>query len=195
MKNSLLAILFLFLGYGSYAQGAYKTGTNQFTIGVGLGSYSNNHNMSIPPLRLSYDIGFHEFLSIEPFLQYSAWKDDWNYQFDKGWEKQSYLDIGARLNVHWGSFIDGLPSELDLYSGLWLAYQSRSYRYFRENYNDKDGWHVNNDDDYGSSTSHTGLGLSLAGCRWYFSGNTGLLAELGWSSHYSSLLVGLSFKM
>lgn len=220
MKRIIVSILPVLLSGIVFAQGSFPShkGSHQLTIGLGVNSFEEGHSLMIPPIRLGYDIGVHDVLSIEPYFQISGsahnWHHDPNYYYDNkykysgttfeqdGKESNVYLDFGARLNLHWGNFINGLPQELDLYSGLGLGFSvnlwkkkftQTDYSYYYTN-----GFlHETVTKEWSKTVSDTktgmGWGLTFVGCRWYFEDNWGIFTELGWN--LNNFLIGAAFRL
>lgn len=127
------------------------------------------------------------------------------YYFQKdGKKSKTYADLGARFNLHWGNFISGLPTELDLYSGFGLGLQftfvNNDFEQIDYETELKSGYYTERatTDWYDKTENYTegpgfGWGLTLAGARYYFADNAGVFLEIGYNSY--NLLIGGTFKL
>lgn len=134
------------------------------------------------PVYVGMDFGITDKITIGPRLTYRHYNhgiggiDDFGY---------NVFNVAFRGDYHFGSHIDGLPRELDLYGGLSLGYSA---------------WGNNYDDDNfpGYDPYDSGVLFSFqAGGRWFFNdqwaGNAEIVAGTMVDRSYSGLELGMSY--
>jgi hypothetical protein len=186
MKKSVLFSIVLITTINAKAQ-TYEVGTNTISAGIGLGSSiadGYTYKSQTPGLGLQYEHSFWEagpgVVSLGAYLGIKGYK----YAFDNG--------AGLKVNEKWNYNIAGIRGawhftglnieNLDLYAGLMLSYDDLSF-----SYSDNQGGH------YGGSKYNSDAQLTaFAGARYYFAGNLGAFAELGYG--VSFLNIGLTYK-
>jgi len=191
-----IAMAFTFSGmaYGQQAP-AFKKGDNVINLGVGIGSTlgGSGYETSIPPISLSYELGFIDGLmdnkasiGLGAYGAYTANK--WETEFPSftggapvkyGYE-YTYIIVGAR-----GTFHYLFANKLDSYAGLMLGYNIVGSEFYCD------------DDSIKNliTTSATASGIGFAGfvgARYYFTESLAALAEVGYGVAYLNL--GLAFK-
>ena len=191
MKNSALFSIVLLvvsvISAASVKAQTYEVGTNVISAGLGLGGSiadGYTYGSQTPGFSLQYEHGFWEagpgVISLGAYLGFKGYK----YAFDNGAglkisEKWNYAIAGVRGAWHFtGLNVDNL----DLYAGLMLSYDDLSF-----SYHDNQGGHYAGT-KYNSDAQLT----AFAGAKYYFEGNWGAFAELGYG--VSFLNIGLSYK-
>jgi hypothetical protein len=165
----------------SGSAGTYQVGTNVISAGIGLGSslITGGYGSSTPGISLQYERGVWEagpgIISLGGYIGYKGYSYS-NPDYSSKW---NYTIIGFRGAYH----LTGIEVEnLDVYGGLMLAFDNLSYS--ETNYN---GY------AYSGSSYGSGVGLTaFVGAKYYFAGNLGAFAELGYGVSYLS--IGLSYK-
>jgi hypothetical protein len=165
----------------------YEVGTNVISGGLGLGSSiagGYTYGSQTPGISLQFEHGFWEagpgVISLGAYLGYKGYK----YSFSDGTgysvtEKWNYTIIGARGAYH---FTGVNVENLDLYAGVMLSYDNLSFSYS----NSQGGTYAGS--SYGSSVELS----PFAGAKYYFAGDLGGFAELGFG--VSIFSIGLSYK-
>lgn len=172
LKKVFLIVLVSGISFMTKAQGFEpEPGFKQVNFGVGVSTWG-------VPVYAGMDFGVGNRITIGPRISYRRYGD--NYRF--GGTRYSYhytiVNLSFRGDYHYGSHIDGLPEQLDLYGGLSLGYSIWG--------NDFDG------DDSGLEDSRVYLALQ-AGARWYFNKNWAGNLELSGGS-MTGLEIGLSYR-
>lgn len=166
----------------------YQKGDNILNAGLGLGFYDygyfGSRTSSFPALTANYEIGFHKYFGVGPYVGYKSW----NYDFAGGGGYGfSILSVGARGSFHYSSLLnealdmDINDKKLDLYVVLILGLEFQTYSGDYGPYFDDD---TNIEPRFGPSL----------GARYYFNSNIGVFAE-GGRGAFSWLTIGVSFKM
>jgi len=229
MKRVLFSILPIIIALTSFSQESSfpnSKGSKQFTIGLGVKNNTGAFSLLIPPIRAGLDIGIHDFISIEPFVGISS--DSYTWEIHKG-EKEgydpernikftydqdgrhthTYFDFGARINCHWGNFITGLPSELDLYSGIpvWFYidfedkyFTQKNYRLYNNHLYADIPYKEFDEPEIDKNKLGMDIGFTLVGCRWYFDDTWALMGEINLNNYTGSLgisdfLIGASLRL
>ena len=156
---SLVFLCAFLLPNDSNAQN-FQQGDVIIGAGVGLGStFSVSGGL---PIIAQAEFGITDRIGVGPYVGFNDFTGF------------TIFYIGGRGIYHWGTHIDALPEELDLYGGIALFYRNI----------DVDG--------LGRSFSNGIRGGAFAGARYYFNGNNfGVFAELGSSISYSEIGVVL----
>jgi len=183
-----MAFTFSGLAYGQQSP-AFKKGDNVINLGVGIGSAlgGDGYETSIPPISLSYELGFIDGLmdnkasiGLGAYGAYTANK--WEGSIlgtSYGWE-YTYIIVGAR-----GTFHYLFANKLDSYAGLMLGYNIVSSEFYSDNDSIKSL--------ITSSATASGIGFAgFIGARYYFTESLAALAEVGYGAAYLNL--GLAFK-
>ena len=183
----LLTGLFVFSIISVKAQ-TYKVGSNVVSAGVGLGSSITGfgYGSQSPALSLQYERGVWEagpgVVSLGGYIGYKSYKYSYSDGSGSYTEKLKYTIFGVRGAWHYtGLNIDNL----DVYGGVMLSY-------------DHAGFSSNVSTAYGSSSSSGGsfnssVGFTaFVGSRYFFAGNLGGFAELGYGVSYFT--IGLAYK-
>jgi hypothetical protein len=182
---STALLLFCMLSIVTVKAQTYQAGNNVISAGLGLGSSIGNgytYGSQSPGFSLQYERGIWEagpgVISLGGYLGfkgYSASGSQGGYTYDDKW---NYTIIGARGAYHF----TGVPVEnLDLYAGLMLSYDNLS---FSTSTNIPGGL----PGSYSSAFELT----PFVGAKYYFAGNLGGFAELGYGVAF--LNIGLSYK-
>jgi len=113
---------------------SYEKGDKTLHAGIsagtfGYGYYGNRTGFTVP-LSFSAELGFHEFLSVGPYLGFARWNYDYS-SYDYSW---TFFSIGGRISAHyipfinewWGWNID--ESKFDFYLTGLLGLEFRGYR-------------------------------------------------------------------
>lgn len=185
----LLAVLF-FLSIVAVKAQTYSTGTNVISAGIGLGSSiaGYSYGSQSPAISLQYERGLWNagpgVISLGGYAGFKTYK----YSFSDGVgdnynEKWSYTIIGIRGAFHY----TGMKTpNLDVYGGLMLSYNHLSYT---GSYSGPQGsYSGSSGGSYGSNMGFT----AFVGARYFFAGNLGGFAELGYGVSYLNL--GLAYK-
>jgi hypothetical protein len=163
----------------------YEVGNNIISAGLGLGSAIGNgytYASQSPGFSVQYERGIWEVgpgvISLGGYLGFKSYSNsgsEGGYNYDYKW---NYTILGARGAYHF----TGIPVEnLDVYAGLMLSFNNLSYS--------------------GSTNIPGGLPGSynsdielspFVGAKYYFAGNLGGFAELGYGVAF--LNIGLSYK-
>lgn len=166
----------------------YQKGDNILNVGLGLGFYNYGYfgarSSSFPALTANYEIGFHDYFGVGPYVGYKSWNYGLGAGNDYGF---SQLSVGVRGSFHYSSLLNealdmGIDDEkLDLYIVLIVGLEFQRYT-----------------GDYGlyfddANNVEPRFGPSL-GARYYFSPNFGVFAE-GGRGAFSWLTIGVSLKM
>jgi hypothetical protein len=175
-------IFSFFLAVRVHAQ-AFEAGTNVVSVGLGLGSSiaDYTYGTQTPGISASYERGIWEagpgVISLGGLIGYKGYRyavfDNNNSYVDK-W---NYTILGVRGAYHYTGL--SVPN-LDLYGGVMLSYDNLSYS---TTYNGP------NAPSFGTSSVELSL---FVGGRYYFAGNLGGFAELGYG--VAILNLGLSYK-
>jgi hypothetical protein len=174
-----LMVISFFSAVRVHAQ-AFEAGTNVISGGIGLGSsLASGYTYGTQGIGLSagYERGIWEagpgVISLGAYLGYKTF----GYSADGYSYKWNYTIIGGRGAYHF----TGLNIEnLDLYAGLMLSYDNLSFSA------------STNIPGYSGSYA-SGIELTpFVGARYYFAGNLGGYAELGYG--VAILSIGLSYK-
>lgn len=185
----IVAIMLLALNVKAQESGqvVYQKGDNILNVGLGLGFYDygyfGSRSSSFPALTANYEIGFHKYFGVGPYIGYKSW----NYEYVGDSYGFSLLSVGARGSFHYSSLLNEAldmdidDQKLDLYVVLILGLEFQTYTgdygpYFDDNTN-----------------IEPRFGPSL-GARYYFNRNVGVFAE-GGRGAFSWLTIGASFKM
>ena|ERR1700743_631920 len=190
MKKSVLFGIVLFMisviSAGTVKAQTYEVGTNVVSFGLGLGSSiaGYTYGSQTPGISLQYERGLWEagpgVISLGGYLGYKGYKYSAFAGPDSYTEKWNYTILGVRGAYHFtGLDVD----HLDVYGGLMLAYDALNYSYTSNNGNG-----FANSGSYGSD-----LGLTaFVGAKYYFAGDLGAFAELGYGVAFLNL--GISYK-
>jgi hypothetical protein len=180
----VLACMLPFCTVNAQTGQIFKQGDIVMSAGIGLGAtygtyWGSYYNTSVPPIFLSGDYCLREDLGpgnlgVGGILAYSAYKykpsPDWGYKY-------TTFYIGVRGSYHFTELVD----KLDLYGAITL------------------GGKIVSDKGYGdysyyaySVNSSSALAELVAGIRYYFTDNIGVMSELGYGIAW--LKLGLSVK-
>jgi hypothetical protein len=180
----LSLMLALFIPSAMLNAQIFDKGDKVLSFGVGLGStyYTGGwgYKTTVPPIFIAGDYCVREDLGpgnlgVGGYLGYSAYKYD--YHSDWGW-KYSTIIIAARGTYHFTDLVD----KLDLYGGIMLGAKIVTAK----EYGDYPG--------YGYSANASGVVYDLlAGARYYFTDNFGVMGELGYGIAWLKLGVSLKF--
>ena len=103
----ILSISLLFLaGQQASAQNdAYNIGDKTASIGLSLGyfDYGNfgTRTLGFPPITLTGEYGFHEYVSAGAYLGFASWKYDWGWVGSNYTYTYSFVSVGARATFHY----------------------------------------------------------------------------------------------
>ncbi len=154
--------------------------------GFSLGYYSygslGSRSMSIPPLNVYYEMGFHEYITAGPFLGFARW----GYSYSGYAYNWSIMHVGGRASFHATSFINDIfdgsmdESKLDWYITLMAGLELRRY---------------SGDIFTGSSSNSSRLFLGpVAGVRYYINDNIAVYFE-GGRGALGTATFGISTKL
>jgi hypothetical protein len=122
------------LAQESAGRASYEKGDKILHAGISAGSYGygyyGNRSGLTVPLSFSAELGFHDFLSVGPYLGFARWKYDYQSS-DYSW---TFFSIGGRISAHylpfinewWGWNID--ESKFDFYLTGLLGLEFRSWQ-------------------------------------------------------------------
>ncbi|PTB93596.1 hypothetical protein C9994_12890, partial [Marivirga lumbricoides] len=173
-KHLYLTIAAILLAFNIQAQEngqlVYQKGDNILNAGFGIGYYNygyfGSRSSSFPALTANYEIGFHKYFGVGPYVGYKSW----NYKYAGGSYGFSLLSVGGRGSFHYSSLLNEAldmdidDKKLDLYVVLIAGLEF-------QNYTGDYGAYFDNDTDVVFR-----LGPSL-GARYYFNNNIGVFAE------------------
>ncbi len=160
----------------------YEVGTNVVSAGLGLGSSiagGFTYGSQSPGISLQYERGIWEagpgVISLGGYLGFKHYSYNYNNGTNAYSQKWDYTIVGVRGAYHF----TGIEVEnLDVYAGVMLGFDNLSYS--------------SNGTGFGGSYN-SDLGLSVfGGARYFFAGNLGAFAEVGYG--VSFLSIGLSYK-
>lgn len=191
LRTLLIAAASFFVAQQStvHAQ-AFEVGDNVAAFSVGLGGNygaSSAYTSQTPALGLGFERGIMDLgpgvLGIGAYVGYKSLAYSFagpGFEYDWSWR---YTIVGIRGNWHYNEW-HGI-SELDVYGGLLLSYNSvkwtDSTRY-------PSGFIIT------PSGASSGVGLSaLVGGRYYFTESLAAQLELGYGISYGSLGLALKF--
>ena len=120
----ILSFMFLLTGYCYSQEGQVEVEVNEFAYnqgdillnaGFSFGYYgygfTGTRSLGIIPLTANLEYGFHEHISVGPYLGYASWDYD-DFGSDFNW---NILSIGARGSFHYLPLLDELlETDLDL---------------------------------------------------------------------------------
>lgn len=123
MKKIFLTLFIFctfFMAYGQQVEVetdnlAYNEGDLLINAGFSFGYYgyglTGSRSLGLIPLTANLEYGFHEYISIGPYIGYASWDYDW-VGADYNW---SLLSIGGRGSFHYLPLLDdALDTDLDL---------------------------------------------------------------------------------
>jgi hypothetical protein len=186
MKKSVLFSIVMFLvsviSTVSVKAQTYEVGTNVISGGLGLGSSiagGFTYGSQSPGISLQYERGIWEagpgVISLGGYLGFKRYSYNYNNGNTAYSQKWNYTIVGARGAYHF----TGIEVEnLDVYAGLMLGFDNLSYS--------SSGAGIP-----GSYSSDLGLSV-FGGARYFFAGDLGAFAEVGYG--VSFLSIGLSYK-
>lgn len=190
MKQILTVTIILLCSVISYGQDkAYEEGEKVLNVGVSLGYYGygffGDRSGFALPLNAAFEYGFHEYISVGPYVGYARWNYEYNAGFGDTKYTWTFLAVGARGSFHYTEILNELTDgdineeKVDLYVTLLLGMEFRSYK-------DDSGF------DYYDNDTAFRLGPAL-GVRYLLSKNVGVYLE-GGRGTFGWLNFGLSAR-
>lgn len=154
--------------------GVFSQGTVNINVGLGLPTYF--HDIAVPPLSLSVDVGVYDFgrnigtIGVGGYFGFCHHNDHHHTYYYYG--NFSDFLVGPRVSYHFS----GIPnvSNLDLYANILLGANFRIAEYNDYNY------------------TYFGYDFKV-GAKYWFNNYVGVWGEIGYSA-LSFLEAGVSFK-
>lgn len=147
-----------------------------FNYGYGSAYWYGGRSLSIPPLVLAYEYGFHEYFSAGIFGGLGQWRYNWTNNNDI---KYTIYTGGLRGTFHYLAFIE---NELDWKTGF---DNTKVDLYFAMHIGARYGTFSDNDGLFSNSTStsrNRAIFNPVAGIRYMFSDGIGMYGELGYGA-------------
>ncbi len=168
-------------------EGPYKVKDLDISAGLGIGTYESG-DISIPPIGISVEYGFHELFSVGGYLGYLRMGEDFFSLGDKMEWSYSHTIVAARGSMHFNKWLTPIHKldGLDIYTGVMIGFDFQSVNL---DYDGPSNPYINDYDD----TDMDLLFSVHAGAKYMFNENWGAFAELGYGIAY--LTVGLNYKM
>ncbi|MGG5210164.1 outer membrane protein [Chryseobacterium sp. MIQD13] len=168
MKQKIIFLGLIGLFSTVNAQRVQK-GEAQINAGIG---FSSGWGM---PVYAGLDYGVHNDITVGLEGSYSTEKYTGNI-------KGSWFGIGVNGNYHFNSLFK-IPNKWDIYAGVTLAYNSFSYKFEDQDF----------DDYYDGDSSGVGF-AGQAGARYYFTDHFAVNVEFGGGTVASGGKAGISYK-
>jgi hypothetical protein len=189
----ILSISLLFLaGQQVSAQNdAYNIGDKTASIGLTVGYYGygflGSRSIGFPPITLTGEYGFHEYVSAGAYLGFASWKYDYSgygYNYSYRW---SFVSAGARATFHYLPLLNE-NLELDIDEEKFDFYLSVIAGLEFQNYKSDDdiiGVDYSNDVDLAFGP--------FAGFKYMVNEQLGVFAEGGWNA-FGFFTLGASIR-
>jgi len=189
----ILSISLLFLaGQQVSAQNdAYNIGDKTASIGLTVGYYGygflGSRSIGFPPITLTGEYGFHEYVSAGAYLGFASWKYDYSgygYNYSYRW---SFVSAGARATFHYLPLLNE-NLELDIDEEKFDFYLSVIAGLEFQNYK--------SDDDIIGVDYSNDVDLSFgpfAGFKYMVNEQLGVFAEGGWNA-FGFFTLGASIR-
>lgn len=176
-----IGVLFLVFHVNVSAQNnAYNIGDKTASLGLSLGYYGygflGSRTIGFPPITLTGEYGFHEYVSAGAYLGFASWKYDYSgFGFSDSY-KWSFVSAGARATFHYLPLLNE-NLELDIDEEKFDFYLSVIAGLEFQNYKSDDdivGVDYSNDVDLAFGP--------FAGFKYMVTEQLGVFVEGGWNA-------------
>jgi hypothetical protein len=176
--NIFIFIILFFIVSNASAQNAFQEGDQNLQIGIGYSLEGIYGDALIPPISISYEVGYNKKLSFGGQFGFATSENLWVYWDGSGGYKYSYIIIGARGTYH---FLD--HKKFDPYVGVFVGYS-----YVLSSWTGNENFKA----FYSPSGNFLIFGTSL-GCRYYLNPKLAVFGEVGYGINMAA--IGICFKM
>lgn len=160
---------------------AYEVGDKTIGAGITLGTfgfgYPGTRSLSLPPITLTGEYAFHEYVSAGAYMGFGAWRYRYNYfAYDVTWN-YTQVAFGARGSLHYVSLLnEHLDLEIDAtkFDFYWTLIAGLEF-----------GSMSSSDDLTGVVDTDVDAGITLGsfwGFEYMVTEQIGLFTELGWNA-------------
>lgn len=173
---------------------AYNIGDKTVSLGLTLGNYgygfSGTRSISFPPVTLTGEYGFHEYVSAGAFLGFASWKYDWGWFGSNYSYSYTFISGGARASFHYLPLVnENLELDIDeeKFDFYLTVIAGLEFQRFKEESDFVTGFGTELDNDVDLVFG------PIAGWEYMVTEQIGLFIETGWNA-FGYLTFGASAR-